>query len=198
MMVRGRPREFSTDAALDRVLEIFWRDGFEGASVQALADAAGVSKPSLYAAWGNKEALYLAALRRYQALHGATLETQLEAEPDVRRAVHTYLRSMVDTYTERSHPSGCLVAAGATGCESDRVPESVRGALSEALQASGAVLERRLARALAEGQLPSDADVSALASYLSALVLGMSVQARAGASRATLFGVVDEAMARWG
>lgn len=197
-MMRGRPREFSTDAALDRVLEIFWRDGFEGASVQALADAAGVSKPSLYAAWGNKEALYLAALHRYQEIHGATLEAQLETEPDVRRAVHTYLRSMVDAYTERSHPSGCLVAAGATACESDRVPEPVRGALCEALKASGAVLERRLARARDEGQLPADTDVPTLAAYFSTLVLGMSVQARAGAPRSALFGVVDEAMARWG
>lgn len=197
-MARGRPREFCPDAALDRVLEVFWKDGFEGASVQALADAAGVSKPSLYAAWGNKEAIYLAALRRYQALHGTALEAQLEAEPDARRAVHTYLRSMVDAYTERSHPAGCLVAAGATGCESDRVPEAVRDALSEALDASGAMLQRRLDRARQEGQLPEDTDIATLAAYFNTLVLGLSVQARAGASRGALFDVVDQAMARWG
>jgi len=196
-MVRGRPREFCPDAALDRVLQVFWRDGFEGASVQALAEAAGVSKPSLYAAWGNKESLYLAALRRYQEFHGASLEAQLEAEPDIRMAIHGYLRSMVDAYTERSHPSGCLVVAGTTGCESEGVPEAVRGALCEALHASGAVVERRLSRARDDGQLPPEADVQALATYVSTLVLGLSVQARAGVSRAALFGVVDEAMSRW-
>lgn len=196
-MARGRPREFCPDAALDRVLEVFWREGFEGASVQALADAAEVSKPSLYAAWGNKEALYLAALRRYQELHGTALEAQLEAEPDVRTAIHTYLRSMVDAYTERTHPSGCLVVAGAAACESEGVPAAVRGALCQALQSSGAVVERRLSRARNEGQLPPDSDIPALAAYVNTLVLGLSVQARAGASRGALFGVVDEAMARW-
>lgn len=195
---RGRPREFCPDAALDRVLEVFWREGFEGASVQALADAAGVSKPSLYAAYGNKEAIYLAALHRYREFHRAALEGRLEAEPDVRVAIHTYLRSMVDSYTERSHPSGCLVVTGTSGCESDGVPDAVREALCDAVHASGAVLERRLARARDEDQLPPDVDVPALATYFSTLVLGMSVQARAGASRSTLFGVVDEAMARWG
>src|SRR5690606_686375 len=100
MMVRGRPREFDPEDALDRVLTVFGRDGFEGASMQALCEAAGVSKPSLYAAYGNKEALFLAALRRYAEREQDQRVAQLHATADARTAVREYLMSLVSLYTQ--------------------------------------------------------------------------------------------------
>jgi AcrR family transcriptional regulator len=196
-MVRGRPREFCADAALDRVLPVFWRDGFEGASVQALADAAGVSKPSLYAAYGNKEALFLAALTRYGARYGAERVAALEAEPDGREAIRGFLYAIVDAFTDPSHPSGCLVVTGTTTCDSPAVPESVREALCSALRAGADALACRLARAQREGQLAVDASVEALATYFNTVMAGLGVQAKGGASREALRAVVDAAVRGW-
>jgi AcrR family transcriptional regulator len=196
-MMRGRPREFDADIALDRVLPVFWRDGFEGASVQELADAAGVSKPSLYAAYGNKEALYLAALKRYADEHTADRVARLEAEPDAREAMRQFMRATVDTYTDRSHPSGCLVVTGTTTSDSAAVPEAVRNALCASMRAAASVLEARLARAQREGQLSHAVDPAALASYFNTVMAGLSVQAKAGAERDALLRVVDEAMRGW-
>lgn len=196
-MVRGRPRAFDADVALDRVLPVFWRDGFEGASVQALSDAAGVSKPSLYAAYGNKEALFLAALARYGERYGQQRGAALDAEPDGREAVRQFLYAIVDAYTDPAHPAGCLVVTGTTTCDSPAVPDSVRSALCAALRAGADRLACRLARAQREGQLSASASVPALATYFNTLVAGLGVQAKGGASRDELRGVVDAAMATW-
>ena len=196
-MVRGRPREFDTNVALDRVLPVFWRDGFEGASVQALAEAAGVSKPSLYAAYGNKEALFLAALARYGERYGVERGDALEAEPDGREAVRGFLYAVVDAYTDPAHPAGCLVVTGTTTCDSPAVPEAVRSALCTALRAGAERLACRLARAQREGQLAADVSVDALATYFNTLIAGLGVQAKGGASRASLRAVVDAAMGGW-
>ncbi len=196
-MVRGRPREFDAELALDRVLPVFWRDGFEGASVQALADAAGVSKPSLYAAYGNKEALYLAALARYGERYGQERGDALTAESDGREAVRQFLYAVVDAYTDPAHPAGCLVVTGTTTCDSPAVPDSVRTALCTALRAGAERLACRLARAQQEGQLAATVAIPAMATYFNTLVAGLGVQAKGGASRDELRGVVDAAMGIW-
>lgn len=196
-MVRGRPREFDAAIALDRVLPVFWRDGFEGASVHALAEAAGVSKPSLYAAYGNKEALYLAALARYGERYGSERGEALDAEPDGREAVRQFLYAVVDAYTDPTHPAGCLVVTGTTTCDSPAVPDSVRAALCAALRAGADKLACRLARAQQEGQLATSVAIPAMATYFNTLVAGLGVQAKGGASREELRSVVDAAMGIW-
>ncbi len=196
-MGRGRPREFDPEMALDRVLPVFWRDGFEGASVQELAAAVGVSKPSLYAAYGNKEALFLAALERYLSAFAAGLVEQLESEPDGRAAVRQYLRDTVALYTDRSHPFGCLIVTAATTSDSAAVPAAVRSALCASMRKAATVIEERLRRAQRDGHLRENADVSAMAHYFHTVTSGLSVQAKAGTSRETMLLVVDEAMKSW-
>jgi AcrR family transcriptional regulator len=183
--------------ALDRVLPVFWRDGFEGASVQELAAAVGVSKPSLYAAYGNKEALFLAALERYLSAFAAGLVEQLESEPDGRAAMRQYLRDTVALYTDRSHPFGCLIVTAATTSDSAAVPEAVRSALCASMRKAATVIEERLRRAQRDGHLRESADVSAMAHYFHTVTSGLSVQAKAGTSRETMLLVVDEAMKSW-
>lgn len=196
-MVRGRPREFDTQDALDRVLTVFWRDGFDAASMQELAEAVGVSKPSLYAAYGNKESLYLAALERYATTHGAARMERLHAEPDVKRAVQEFLTSLVDAFTCTGGPPGCMIVASTSICQASQAPPAVQGAIRVALRGASDAMELRLHRAVAEGQLPPEPAPCVLAAYFGAVMSGLSVQARGGASAEVLRNVVATAMRAW-
>jgi len=196
-MVRGRPRAFDATTALDRVLPVFWRDGVEGASVQAPAGAAGVSKPSLYAAYGNEEALYLGSLARNGGRCGLERGHALTAEPDGRAAVRQFLYAVVDADTDPAHPAGCLIVTSTTTCDSPAVPESMRCALCTALRAGAKQLACRLARAHEEGQLAPTVAIPAMATCFNTLVAGLGVQAKGGATREALRAVVDAAMGIW-
>jgi AcrR family transcriptional regulator len=193
-VARGRPREFDLDGALDRALEIFARDGYEGASVNEIATAIGISKPSLYAAFGDKEALFLAALDRYQANQAAHHRAVLDDEPDVFRAMESFLVSIADAHTNPAGSSGCLIVSATSTCDAAAVPEAVKTRLQEALRAGEAAIARRLTRAKADGALPASAKVQVLSAYFNTVIAGMGVQAKGGASRATLRAVATSAM----
>lgn len=197
-MTRGRPREFDTDSALDRALAVFERDGFEGASVQALAEAMGICKPSLYAAYGNKESLFIAALRRYtdaQESHRATL---LDGERDGRRAVERLLEDVVSSHA-RCQQSGaaCLIVRESISGAAATHSSEIREALASAVASSHATLSARLVRARADGELAPDCDTAALADYFSAVTSGLSMLAKHGASTDAMQRVVQTAMRAW-
>jgi TetR/AcrR family transcriptional regulator, copper-responsive repressor len=194
---RGRPRAFDAGEALDVVLARFWRDGYDGTSMQDLADEVGVSKPSLYAAYGNKEALFLAALERYSTTFGARQAAELDREPDARRAVESVLRSMIALHTGCGRPTGCMVVASASLCAAPHIPEALQASISGLLQRSCEALESRLRRADEEGHLAPGADPEALAQYFNAILQGISVQARSGAPREALEQVIAVAMQVW-
>ena len=193
----GRPREFDADLALDRALELFWRNGYEGASINEIAQAMGVSKPSLYAAFGDKESLYLRALARYGERQRSVHARVLEAEPEARRAVELLMLSAVEALADPQTPGGCMVVTGTTSCASPGVPESVKHALVEALHGAGRAIEARLARAKREGQLPAATDVTALAVYFNTVLAGLSVQARGKQCAHALRDVVASTMRAW-
>ena len=193
----GRPREFDPDVALDHALLLFWRDGYEGASVNRIADAMGVSKPSLYAAFGDKEALYLRALERYGERQRLRFATVLEAAPDARTAVETLLRSTLDAHLDPETPSGCMVVAGTTICDSPVVPPSIKQALCEALRSGATAIEARLARAQRERQLAASVDVAALAAYFNTVLAGLSVQSKGQQCGEVLRAVIASAMQAW-
>jgi AcrR family transcriptional regulator len=197
MTGRGRPRQFDLDDALDQALSLFWRDGYEGASVNAIAAAVGVNKPSLYAAFGDKEALYLRALARYGEQQRARQAHVLDAEPDARTAVEAFLLSVVGAHADSAQPAGCMVVTGTTTCDGPAVPGSVKRALCRALQSAGGTIEARLARAQREGQLAKTVDIAALATFFSTVMAGLSVQAKGRQSRNVLRGVVAAAMRAW-
>ncbi|MBQ1044171.1 MULTISPECIES: TetR/AcrR family transcriptional regulator [unclassified Micromonospora] len=187
----GRPRAFDEQTVLDRAAEVFWRHGYEGASLSSLTSAMGINRPSLYATFGSKEELFRRAFARYHETNLANARAALE-QPTAYAAVESFLRASADGLTADDHPAGCLSIQGGLSCS----PENTR--ISEMLAAGRAAtetaLEERLARAAKEGDLPEGVDSRALARFVMALSEGHAVHAAAGASREDLQASVDVAM----
>ena len=193
-MRTGRPREFDLERTLDRAVRVFWRQGYEGTAIADLTEALGINRPSLYAAFGNKESLFRQVLARYTEQRAAYLARAL-AEPTARATVEQLLRGAADATTGRGEPRGCLGVQGALATGPDSDP--IRRALTGWRRSGEAALRARLATARDEGELPPEADAAALARYVGAVMYGMSVQAAGGASRTQLHRVVQLTMASW-
>lgn len=192
---KGRPREFDADEALDKALHVFWRQGYEGASLSDLTEAMGISRPSLYAAFGNKEELFRRALDRY-AEHGpGTVQRDALNEPTARAVAKRLLHGTAHCLTDPSNPRGCLAVQGALSC--GEAAEQIKAELCNRRAAGEAALSERFERAKAEGDLPSQSDPRALARYVMTVQQGMSVQAAGGASRQDLVIVADMALRAW-
>lgn len=194
---RGRPRTFDIDFALDRAVEVFWKHGFQDASMHELTEAMGLSKPSLYAAFGDKEALYLKTLERYVQLLIERHAAALNDEADGRRAVEGFLRSLAKMLADPALPGGCFIINGTADCGGSTIPATVELALRAALQGSEMMVLERLVRAQREGDLPEAAMPEALAAMFGSLIAGLAVLAKSGASEAKLNTVIDTAMAVW-
>lgn len=194
---RGRPRTFDIDLALERAVEVFWKHGFQDASMHELTEAMGLSKPSLYAAFGDKEALYLKTLERYVQLLIERHAAQLDGEADGRRAVEGFLRSLAQMLADPTLPGGCFIINGTADCGGSTIPASVELALREALQGSEMMLLERLRRAQREGDLGPEAQPAALAALFGSLIAGLAVLAKSGVRVAKLHTVIDAAMAVW-
>jgi AcrR family transcriptional regulator len=190
----GRPRAFDPDRALESALQVFWRKGYEGASLSDLTRAMGINRPSLYAAFGNKKALFLKALDRYANGPGALIRQAL-AEPTARAVVERLLRGSAESLADKRHPSGCLMVQGALACGEEA--ECVRQELISRRAASQALLRERFDRARSEGDLPADSDPADLARYVATVLHGMSVQAAGGASCDELQRVAEMALQAW-
>lgn len=192
-MAMGRPREFDVDTALDLALHVFWRKGYEGTSMSDLTEAMGITKPSLYAAFGNKEDLFRKALDRYVDGPGGYYQAGLE-KPTAREAVEHILYGAADAMSDPSNP-GCLAVQGALCC--GEAAETIKQELAARRAKGEEDLRERLAHAIAEGDLPSEADAGDIARYVSAILQGMAVQAAGGASRDQLRKLADMAMRSW-
>jgi AcrR family transcriptional regulator len=193
-MAMGRPREFDPDEALERALQVFWRSGYEGASIADLTEAMGITRPSLYAAFGNKEELFRKALDRYVDGPGGYVQVAL-AKPTAREVVEHLLCQAADAVTDPKHPPGCLAVQGALCC--GEAAETIKQELM-ARRANGEEdLRKRFQRAIAEGDLPKGSDAADLARYISAIVQGMAVQAAGGVSREQLRKIAHMTLRTW-
>lgn len=190
----GRPREFDPDEALHAALLQFWQKGYEGTSIADLCTAMGITKPSLYACFGNKEELFRKALDSYESRYLGFADAAM-AEADVRTAMSKLLHGYAELLTVPDMPHGCMGLNGAMACSAESEP--VRQELVQRRLTAEAALARRLERALDEGDLPGGTNVSALARYVAAVAQGLAVQAKAGATRDMLGEVIDLAMAGW-
>ena len=190
-MTTGRPRAFDEETVLDRAAEVFWRRGYEGASLSALTSAMGINRPSLYATFGSKEELFRRAFTRYHDRQVATARAALD-QPTAYASVEAFLRSSADGLTAEDHPPGCFSIQGGLACAPENAP--VPAALAAGRAATETALQERLSRAATEGDLPDGVDPRALARFVMVLSEGHAVHAAAGAGRAELHASVDIAM----
>jgi AcrR family transcriptional regulator len=179
-MAMGRPREFDRERVLDEAMEVFWRHGYEGATIAELTDAMGINPPSLYAAFGSKEGLLKAALDRYSAKRAEFMREALAA-PTARKVAELLLLRIADLQTDPANPPGCLLVAGGLACGVGA--ESVPFELASRRAQTEDQLRDRFVRAKNEGDLAAGADPAALARYLSAVIAGMGVLASSGTDR---------------
>jgi AcrR family transcriptional regulator len=173
-------------------MEVFWRKGYLGTSLSDLTDAMGINRPSLYAAFGNKESLFRKALDHYAKGPSSYLREALQ-EPTARAVVERLLRGVVDLLTDPGTPSTCLWVHGALSCGDG----PLRKEFAAQRAAGHAEFRKRFKRAVADGDLPPNSDPDALARYVQTVNFGLTVQASTGASRKDLLRTVEIALMAW-
>jgi len=191
---RGRPREFCVDNALAKALRVFWSKGYEGASLSDLTEAMGITRPSLYAAFGNKESLFRKALDLYEREKMDYVGKAL-AQPTARKVAEYLLRGSLENATSCDEPHGCLGVISSVTCGDEA--QSIREEVLERGKVAKRALIERMERAKVEGDLPADTDVEGLTSFLFAIMQGISVQAGSGASREDLERLVGAGLMMW-
>lgn len=191
---RGRPREFCPEAALAAALGVFWTKGYEGASMAELTAAMGIAKPSLYAAFGNKEQLFHKALDLYEREKLAYTREAL-CQPTARAVAEHIMRGAIDAQTSSGDPRGCLGVVCMAPCGGEA--GSIQAEVLKRRESSAAALLDRFCQAGIDGDLPDRVEPEALALYLYTILQGMAVQAGAGTSRADLESVVGTSLLLW-
>ncbi|WP_246580117.1 TetR/AcrR family transcriptional regulator [Candidatus Sodalis endolongispinus] len=194
MTLMGRHREFDVDKVLDAALCVFWRKGYEGASYADLTEAAGVERPALYSAFGNKEALFRQALNRYYERYMVFIPEALQ-RPTAREVAAHILFSSAELNTRFSDRAGCLGINGALAGSDEAEP--VRQTLIDFRAAGETLLRERFEQAKTEGDLPLSAEPAILAAFVMTVIHGMAVQAKAGFGRDTLEAVAEQALSTW-
>jgi AcrR family transcriptional regulator len=190
----GRPLSFDRDVALRAAMRLFWQHGFEGTSVADLTQAMGITAPSLYTAFGDKQGLFREAVDCY--LGGVeTVNRNIAEARTARDAARDLLTAAALGDTGDDTPPGCLVASSIVSCSS--AADKVRQDLADIRRTIEAALKARIERDVQAELLPAGCDAEMLAGHAFAVVQGMSTLAKDGAGREKLLKIVDAAMASW-
>lgn len=195
MVARGRPRSFDRDAALAAAMKTFWQFGYEGASMAALTQAMGINSPSLYAAFGSKEALFKEAVQLYMATEDEKTRRTLGEQPTARGAIEAMLRRSVANLADPAGCRGCLLVLG----DSNAAPEhgGIHRYLAQRRKEIQAAIEERIRRGIADGDVSAGANVKIVSAFLMTVLQGLSLRARDGAAREAMLQVADAALAAW-
>ena len=196
MATRGRPRTFDPDLALRQALDVFWERGYEGTSLNDLAQAMGIASGSIYVCFGSKADLFRKVMALYGTTSGEPPRRALREQPTARAAIQAMLRATADQITGPDTPHYCmLILAAPTGAVENL---TVREFLAERRRDMRTTIKDRLARGVTDGDLTApSANLDAIARYYTTVVQGLSIQARDGATRAELESVITCAMAAW-
>jgi len=189
---RGRPRSFDREAALDAAMRLFWEHGYEATSLAQLTAAIGVSAPSLYTAFGDKEALFLQAVDRYMARGGDQTQALMGDAKSAREAVARVLAESAVRLTDPRYPRGCMVVLSAISVSDEAA--RVQAELARCRASWEKEMKKRIERGIADGDVPRDANPAALASFYMAVLQGMSLHAKDGASRERLKQIGEAAL----
>jgi AcrR family transcriptional regulator len=179
----GRPISFDKDAALEAAMLLFWERGYEGTSMADLTHAMGLNPSSIYAAYGDKYALFQLAVERYMEMRAQYAGKALE-EPTLEKVVRALFDNTVAFLTTPGHPARCMTLSGAVGCSADATP--ARDIMTEIRKQNEAVMRERFIRARKSGELPKGINVDDYTRYLSAIIAGLSIQAANGSLKAEL------------
>ena len=188
---RGRPRNFDEAEALEQATRVFWAKGYDGATVDDLVAGTGVSRPSLYATFGDKEALFMRCLE-YYTRRGVLSATQvLSAAPTIQEAIGSFLKMTVEGSTCHSYPSGCLMVCVVPSVEDQKVQDFSACVAAQTVQ----VIEQRLREAVAAGELPPDFPCPMRSRHILGMSSALTLRARAGATREMLLADADDVAA---
>jgi AcrR family transcriptional regulator len=190
---RGRPREYHRATALARAIDAFHAKGFAATSLDDLSDAMRMNRPSLYNAFGNKEALYREALAHFTAELNEVLSRLLFEEPNLERALLKFYTAAIDAYLAASPPRGCFVFCTAP-VEAVSHPE-IAAEMRKVLRRVDEALERRFAQARAEGSVAATVDCAAAGKLAQAVLHSIALRARARAPRAELLRIARSGVA---
>ena len=191
----GRPRAFDREQALGIALDLFWRHGFAGTSTAQLSTAMGIAPPSLYAAFGGKEALYREAVALYLTRYGGFMSAPLTANCTARDAVERVLLGAAKQFGQAEHAPGCMVSCAELHASPDNA--ALVADMAGLRQAAQRAIHARLEGARRSGELPTKTDTSTLAAFYAMVVQGMAVQARDGAKTTRLRHRAAWAMQAW-
>ncbi len=182
---RGRPRAYDPDAALAQALGVFWRSGYAATSLDELSAATRMNRPSLYAAFGDKHALYGTLIERYRAMARAAMAEALAPDRPLREGLRRVYDAALSIYFGGGEePRGCfMIGTAVTEAASDR---AVRTSLNQGLREIDDAFEARLRLAREQGELAPGADPTALAKLASAALYFLAIRSRAGEPRAVL------------
>ena len=187
--LRGRPRSFDETAALERATQVFWSKGYDGVTIDDLVAGMGVGRPSLYAVFGDKRAIFLRVLRAYAERKGALAAKALVASQSLRDSIAGFLRYNVESATEKGSARGCLLI-----CVAPLVDDAeVQRFLQNAATGGAALLERRFRDGMSAGEIASDFPVAARAIQVADLARGLTMRAQIGTPRKMLLKDAEEA-----
>ena len=189
----GRPREFDIDTAIKTATELFWRKGYEGTSLSDLTAAIGITAPSFYFAFGNKEKLFRVVIEQYYEKQLKLFDSALR-EPTVRGVAERFLYGYADVLTDPSHAPGCLALNSSLPCAED---DTVRAWLAKLRGELTVRLRKRIAKARDTTDFTIDADPGMLARYIAVMAWGLAVEAQSGAKRKGLYSAIAMGLAAW-
>ena len=187
----GRPRGFDEDAVLDAAMRVFWEKSYEGTTIADLTEAMGINRSSMYATFGDKEAIFYRVVERYGKMRMTDISRAL-AQPSLREVLAALIRGAAEFLSTPGNPRGCLSLQGALACGTDA--EAVKQAMIDFRKSGEAALKKRLQQAQSKGELPAGIQPAEFARYLSSVTAGFGIQAANGATRAELRGVAEIAL----
>lgn len=175
---KGRPREFNRKDALIAALTVFWKKGYEPATLPDLCQAMGINPPSLYAAFQNKKSLFLEAVQYYEEAYWKEPTERMLQNPDIYSSINNFFQEAASILLSPNNPCGCMVVLGAVNINEDE--KEIIARVASMREATRKTFQDRLAFAIRDGQIPADTDVPALATALNTFLEGLSLQARSG------------------
>jgi AcrR family transcriptional regulator len=192
----GRPREFDRDQALKRAMELFWAQGYEGTTLADLQKVmGGITPPSLYAAFGSKEALFREAVELYNSTQGALIAKALAEGSTARESVEAFLRIAAVIVCQPGSPRGCMVVLSGLNCMPAN--KGIEDFMREQRLLRDKLIRKRLRQGVAQGDVSKKADLNALTTFYGGVADALALRAKDGASRKALAGIVDYAMGAW-